>query len=311
MLIANPISDIVFKWLMADERIARYFLETLLKETITEVVVKPQELSYFKSNDDESIRAALTVLRLDFVATIKTATGQYKKVLIEIQKARNTIDVMRFRNYLAEHYKKEDEIITESGKKTMVLPIITIYMLGFNLPEIKIPAMRANVTNVNNDTNEIIYESNEFVDKLVHNAIFIQMMRIEGNTNSRQNQLLSFFEQKHFIDDTKMYKDYPYNLENENMRLIANELHYAATNPERQKFLATEKEALRVYNLEMAAFLENQFQLEVKNKIIEERERVIEESKIALQEKDKAIQEKEDALKQALTELAELKKLKN
>ncbi len=60
--------------------------------------VKPQEFTY----KDE-----LAGFRKDFIATIKTENGGYKKILIEIQKARNLIDLMRFRNYLAEQYKKK------------------------------------------------------------------------------------------------------------------------------------------------------------------------------------------------------------
>lgn len=72
------------------------------------------------------------------MATLRTATGDYKKVLIEIQKANNAIDVMRFRNYLGEQYKKEEEI----GGSLRALPITTIYVLGFSLPEIESPCIR-------------------------------------------------------------------------------------------------------------------------------------------------------------------------
>ena len=33
-----------------------------------------------------------------------------QQILIEIQKAKNEIDLMRFRRYLGEQYKKEDQI---------------------------------------------------------------------------------------------------------------------------------------------------------------------------------------------------------
>lgn len=77
--------------------------------------------------------AGLAVFRLDFIAAIKTDTGEHKTVLIEIQKAKNPIDLLRFRNYLAEQYKKEDTVNNEN----IVLPITTIYFLGFKLPEIE------------------------------------------------------------------------------------------------------------------------------------------------------------------------------
>jgi hypothetical protein len=72
--------------------------------------LKDPEMSKEKWEKKGIQRLGIHLIRLDFVATIKLKTGGTKKVLIEIQKARKPIDVMRFRNYLAEHYKKQDKI---------------------------------------------------------------------------------------------------------------------------------------------------------------------------------------------------------
>ena len=45
MNIANPIYDIVFKYLMEDERIARTILSALLKVDVIAVEVRPHEYS--------------------------------------------------------------------------------------------------------------------------------------------------------------------------------------------------------------------------------------------------------------------------
>ena len=116
MLIANPIYDVVFKRLMEDTRIAKFFIGTLLDETIETVEVKPQEFTYIPA------LMGVAVFRLDFIATIKTANGEFRKMLIEIQKAKNQIDLIRFRNYLGEQYKKEDIV----ADKKVILPITTI-----------------------------------------------------------------------------------------------------------------------------------------------------------------------------------------
>ena len=91
MIIANPIYDVVFKKMMENERVAKYFIGTLLGETIEHIEVKPQEYTYegeFKENDpkkyeiiEERIRKRynIWVYRLDFIATIKTETGEQKK----------------------------------------------------------------------------------------------------------------------------------------------------------------------------------------------------------------------------------------
>jgi hypothetical protein len=101
MIIANPIYDTVFKRMMENERVAKFFIGTLLEQQIEAVEVKPQEFTYTDQ------LAGLAVFRLDFIATIKTETGAFKKILIEIQKAKNQIDLMRFRNYLGEQTKEK------------------------------------------------------------------------------------------------------------------------------------------------------------------------------------------------------------
>lgn len=116
MVIANPIYDVVFKRMMGNDKVAKFFIGTLLDKVIETVEVKPQEFTY---TDEFS---ALAVFRLDFLATIKTETGEFIKVLIEIQKAKNEIDLMRFRNYLAEQYKKENIL----NEQKVILPITTI-----------------------------------------------------------------------------------------------------------------------------------------------------------------------------------------
>src|SRR5207249_380371 len=121
-----------------------FFIETILDETVEEVHFKPQEYTINTDSTDEEKLIAITIFRLDFIATIKTSDGEFKKVLIEIQKARHLIDLMRFRNYLAEQYKKEDEVVVDGKLQKMILPIKTIYLLGFNLPEIDSPAIKVN-----------------------------------------------------------------------------------------------------------------------------------------------------------------------
>ena len=69
MIVANPIYDIVFKYLMEDERIARTILSALLKKDVVTVEVRPHEYS------DDS-RDSLSVFRIDFGATIRESDGK-------------------------------------------------------------------------------------------------------------------------------------------------------------------------------------------------------------------------------------------
>ena len=171
MVIANPIFDIVFKRMMENESVAKFFIGTLLEQTIETVEVKPQEFTY----TDEL--AGLAVFRLDFIATIRTETGEKRKVLIEIQKAKNQIDLMRFRNYLAEQYKKEDVI----NSNKVILPITTIYILGFKIPEIETPCIKVERNYKDLVNNKIIDRKSDFVEKLTHDCFIVQVDRITNN----------------------------------------------------------------------------------------------------------------------------------
>ena len=278
MVIANPIYDVVFKRMMENERVARFFIGTLLDETIENVEVKPQEFTY----TDEL--AGLAVFRLDFIATIKTASGESKKVLIEIQKAKNQIDLMRFRNYLGEQYKKEDKINDEK----VILPITTIYILGFKLTEIDTACIKVQRNYKDLINNKIINTKSDFVEKLTHDSFIVQVDRITDRYQTKLDKLLSVFEQTNFIDSNKITKQYKHNTDIEEVKIITDILHHTGTDPDEKKKIEVEQEAWRTVNA-----------------MFEDKER---ELLKALSEKDKAISEKDKALSEkdvALSKMAE------
>ena len=101
MHIANPIYDVVFKYLMEDNEIAKLIIGTIIEEEIVELEFLPQETTVYLETLD---RRSLTVYRLDFSAKIKLPEGGHKQILIEIQKTKISTDIMRFRQYMAEVY---------------------------------------------------------------------------------------------------------------------------------------------------------------------------------------------------------------
>ncbi len=81
MKVANPIYDIVFKYMMEDERIARTILSALLKVEVLAVEVRPHEYS-------DDTHENLSVFRIDFGATIRDADGNNSNVDIVLKKIR-------------------------------------------------------------------------------------------------------------------------------------------------------------------------------------------------------------------------------
>jgi hypothetical protein len=235
MVIANPIYDVVFRRMMENDKVAKFFIGTLLEQTIETIEVKPQEFTYV----DEL--AGLAVFRLDFIATIKTETGEYKKVLIEIQKAKNHVDLMRFRNYLAEQYKKEDIL----NEEKIILPITTIYILGFKLPEIVSPCMKVERNYLDLIDKKIIEGRSDFVEKLTHDSYIVQVNRITDRYQTKLDKLLSVFEQTNFVDDKKIIKEYHHYVDIDELKIATDILHHSGTNPEEKKKIETEQEAWR------------------------------------------------------------------
>ena len=277
MIIANPIYDVVFKRMMENERVAKFFIGTLLDEAIEAVEVKPQEFTY----TDEL--AGLAVFRLDFLATIRTSTGELKKVLIEIQKAKNQIDLMRFRNYLAEQYKKEDTINDEK----VGLPITTIYILGFKLPEILTPCIKVE-RNYKDLINKTTLETkSDFVEKLTHDSYVVQVERITDRYQTILDKLLSVFEQTNFVDDKKIIKEFNHAADLEEVKIMTEILHHSGTNPIEKKKIETEQEAWRTVN----AMFENE-----KKEFIK-----------ALNEKDQKLNEKDKIIASLMKQIREKK----
>lgn len=281
MIIANPIYDVVFKRLMENERVAKFFIGTMLGQVVESLELKPQEFTYTDR------LAGLAVFRLDFIAIIKTAEGESKKVLIEIQKAKNLIDLMRFRNYLAEQYKKEDIV----NEEKVVLPITTIYILGFKLPKIETACVYVERQYRDMINDSILTEKSEFIERLTHDSYVVQVMRLTGKYKSKLDKLLSVFEQKNFIGDTETVKEYHYEPEDEDVKTMTDILHKTGTDPARRKEIETEQEAWRSVKAMFAdkeksfmkALIEKDKALSEKDKALEEQRKLIEELKKKLE----------------------------
>ena len=90
MRIANPIYDVVFKYMMEDLKVAKTFISAITGEDVLELDFCPQELTISYRKESR------TVVRMDFLARIRTPDG-LKTVIIEMQKAQTSFDIKRFR----------------------------------------------------------------------------------------------------------------------------------------------------------------------------------------------------------------------
>ena len=193
MKVANPIYDIVFKYMMEDERIARTILSALLKVDVLAVEIRPHEYS-------DDTHDNLSVFRIDFGATIRDAEGNKKLILIELQKTWLETETLRFRQYLGVHYSNPKNMQSDGS----ALPMVAVYILGHKVGDIEEPVLYVNHQSLDYDGNIVTRGlPNSFVDSLTHNSIIVQIPRLHGHINNRLDMVLSIFDQSRRDEDDK------------------------------------------------------------------------------------------------------------
>jgi len=208
--IANPIYDVVFKYLMEDSKIAKLVISSIIGEEIEELNFLPQEFVSTIRTEQESKKPkarknrkdTLTVFRLDFSAKIRTAQG-LKQVIIELQKAKFPKDIMRFRKYLGEQFSNKENFqkirIGNRIRKTGI-PILSIYFLGHKLDYTKSSAIKVSRQYHDLITGEVIDVKEAFIESLTLDSYVIQIPYLTGKRRNDLEILLSVFDQSHPAD---------------------------------------------------------------------------------------------------------------
>jgi len=283
--VANPIYDVVFRYLMGNQKVAKIIISNIIGEEIESLDFSFTELS-------KKVKESLTVLRLDFAAKILQPNGEYKVILIELQKAKFPTDIMRFRKYLGKQYGEEENAYDrgDSGRKK-AMPIISIYFLGHNLEHTDAPIIQVKQEYYDHITREQITEKEEFIESLTHDSYIIQIQKLKKKYRSKLEVLLSIFDQRKLLKNSKHFlnlqeEDYP-----EEFQVIIRQLLKAGA----------EEEVCNEMDLEDDLLLE----LENNERMLLEKAKIIEEKNQVLAVKDQALQEKDQALAEAAKALTE------
>lgn len=201
MLIANPIYDVVFKYLFEDNAVAMKFLSLILKRDIIKLDFRPTELKTKVEHNSNFF----TIYRIDFSAKIKNKDGTEELVIIEVQKAKFHTDIMRFRRYLGSQYMDENnqyDTIIKTAKKEKIkkkaLPIISIYFLGHKLDHTDIPVIKVARTyhDISTKNRDIIDVKEEFIESLTHDSYIIQIPYLKEKRQTDLLKVLSVFDQE-------------------------------------------------------------------------------------------------------------------
>jgi hypothetical protein len=279
--IANPIYDVVFKYLLDDEKVARLLLSALLGKEVLEVQFRPTEVHHEAPRPDGT---QLLVLRMDFAATLRLANGGRKLVLVEIQKARTAWDVQRFRRYLGSNYASPENVCLDPDGNEQALPIVTIYFLGEGLERVDVPVLRINRHYLDVATGEEVRITDPFVEALTHDCIVVQINRLKNRRRTELERLLEVFDQgraarldPHLLDILE--ENFP-----EHYRAVLRRLMRAGAEQEVREKMDIEDDILTAFQKEARK------SSDLRQAMVEKDQALIEKDQ-ALIEKDQAIEE--------------------
>jgi uncharacterized protein YjbJ (UPF0337 family) len=289
MVVANPIYDVVFKYLMEDERIARTILSALLKKEVTHVEVRPHEYS----NDE---RESLSVFRIDFGATVREEDGKERLILVELQKTWVETETLRFRQYLGVQYRNPKNMTGDYS-----LPMVAVYLLGHKVGDIEEPVLYVNHQSYDYD-NHVVTKGlpNPFIDSLTHNSIIVQIPRLHGKINNRLDMVLSIFDQtRRDANDNRILQldDSVYGGDAD-MERILHRLTKAAADADMRHRMNVEDEYFSAIEKRDTEILMRDKQLAEKNATIKEMDGTIKEMDGTIKEMDGTIKEMDGTIKE-------------
>jgi len=308
MLIANPIYDVVFKYLMEDSKVAKLLIGSIIGAEVLELEFRPKSFTTSVHLDPLSIKPTFTIYHLDFSAKIKTPAEGEKLVIIEVQKAKLATDILRFRQYLGKQYSDKKNVYTveanDGSHKTLALPIISIYFLGHSLDSIHdIPVIHVNRKYIDAYSKAEITQKDYFIECLSHDSYVISIQDLKTRRRNELEILLSVFDQSNQTEDQHILnvreEDFP-----EQFRSIIRRLQQAVEVPE----IRDNMEAEDTYLEE----LENQERRALTaEKIADEERKKNKEALIQIeQEKQRAEQEKQRAEQAEFKLTASIKRMR-
>ncbi len=275
--IANPVYDVVFKYLMDDARIARTILSALLKKNVVAVEMRPHE--YVNEQRD-----TLSVFRIDFGATVRSDDGTEQLILVELQKTWLETETLRFRQYLGVHYSNPKNMVGDHA-----IPTVAVYLLGHRVGDIEEPVLYVNHQSYDYEGRLVTKGMPDaFVESLTHDSIIVQIPRLHGQINNRLDKVLSIFDQTRrdrdnehiLLVDERLYSD------DQDMSLIIHRLTMAAAD-------AQVRHSMNVEDEYFSAIERRDTELMLKDKQLAEKT-------VQLAEKDEQLAEKDGQLRELL-----------
>ncbi|MEG1544885.1 MAG: hypothetical protein RR382_10240, partial [Tannerellaceae bacterium] len=273
-LIANPIYDTVFKFMMEDDKVAKLLLSALLKKEIVELQMAQQEYTSIQES-------RISLFRMDFSARIRDKDGTEHLVLIELQKTWLPTETLRFRQYLGTQYLSKSNMRKGSDDR-FGLPIISIYILGHILGDLREPVVYVRRRYLDYD-DRVIEQRDPFIESLTHDSIIVQIPYLQGRTRNHLERLLNVFDQDYRTPDEHLLEIDETLFTGDEMQLI-NRLFRASATPDVRRSMEIEDEILSEIEKRDTDLMLKEQELEKQRQVIEQKEQIIEQKEQELEQ---------------------------
>lgn len=304
-IIANPIYDVVFKHMMENMQVAKILLSALLKREVV-------HLEFGRNEFSKTLTTQISIFRIDFSALVIGRDGKEERVTIEIQKTWGTHEMLRFRQYLSKQYLAQENLkMMDDGhgfKRYYGVPLITIYILGHRVGNIKEPVIYVRRKYFDYDENIVGCHDN-FIESISHDSIIVQIPLLHGRTQNYLGRILQIFDQKYMstgnnhlldLDDLRFISE-------TDLEPVIRCLTKIASDPELKEEMDAEDIYLAEMQLKDTQLMEqqkeldaNKQELDAKDKVLKEKDKVLEANKQELDAKDKELEASKNILQIAV-----------
>ncbi|MFQ3576572.1 MAG: hypothetical protein SNJ77_09065 [Cytophagales bacterium] len=300
MKIANPLYDHAFKYLMSNDRYAKKVMSTILEREVVEIKLEQQEIVL-----DNFIQ--FTLYRMDFMALIKDSEGNEEWAHIELQKSKLPNNMLRFRSYLSHAISKRVEHTDPlTGQKTeKSFPVISVYILGYNVEDIPVLAAKADPKITDLSTHQVLDIHSDFIQMLTNTCYVLQVRRLPKERQSRIEKFMTLFNQAWVESDDKKFildlEEVP-----EEFKDLAECLQKPLMEREDLKKLEAEQEVEEM-------FAQQESEIALQKALTEherqEKEKALQREEEERQEKEKAMQREEEERRQKEEAKSALKRM--
>jgi hypothetical protein len=307
MKIANPMYDVVFKYLIEDHDCARLLLGEIIQQEILECELLHNEIASEILSD-----SIAGVLKMDFKALVKTTEGKHLLVIIEVQKALKETNLQRFRQYLGSQYSNKNNVYQENDKR-IPLPIFSIYILGYNIGLAnEIPIIKVSPRCFDYTEGTELQQGSTFTDSLSHEMVIIQTKVLKHSRRSLLERFLSNFmpEVQQFLevnpsDFDRKYVSLLKRLETATMKKEIVELMQRENllQEEWNDMVRSKEEAMKLLEKERG---EKEEERKLKEEALKQKEGALTQQEEERKQKEEALKQKDEVLKISVLSLLDL-----